>query len=376
MIYFDDAATSRYKPPCVIKAVNDSLKHSANPGRGSHRDAIKGAMTVEETRFAISKHANAKRANVVFTKNCTEALNLAILGTARLGGHVVTTVWEHNSVLRPLYMLKKEGLITLTVLGESGTKITAEEISAALTDKTYLVAVTAMSNVTGYTPPLKAIGELCADKGIKLLVDGAQAFGHMRIDCDEIGIDMIAGAGHKGLHGTMGTGFLIYGRSTFVNPLIYGGTGTESDNLLQPATPPESLESGTLNLPGIAALKEGLTWSEKHFEARNRRIAELSFFLHAELEKAGVTTYSVKGSPLVTFAVEGKDSAEVANLLNTRYGIATRAGLHCAPLAHRTLGTLRRGLVRASIGCHNTTGDAKALVRAVKEIALSTGSDE
>ena len=376
MIYFDDAATSRYKPYCVKRALSHSLKRAANPGRGSHRDAIDAAVTVEETRALLSKHVNAKSANVIFTKNCTEALNLAILGTAKLGGHVVTTVWEHNSVLRPLSMLKKEGLITLTVIEGKNGKISANDLLLALNDNTYLVAVTAMSNVTGYAPPLDVIGEICRDKGVKLLVDGAQALGHRKIDCGRIGIDYLAGAGHKGLHGIMGTGFLIYGKRSFVNPLTYGGTGTESDNLLQPLAPPESLESGTLNLPGIAALKEGLLWTERQFDRINERTAELSFYLHEELSRIGIKTYSVAGSPILTFAIEGKDSAAVSDLLSARYDVATRGGLHCAPLAHKTLGTIKSGLVRASIGCHLKKRDAKALVRAVKEIAAATNLDK
>ena len=233
-----------------------------------------------------------------------------------------------------------------------------------------------MSNVTGYTPPLEVIGEICRDKGIKLLVDGAQAVGHRKLDCGRIGIDYLAGAGHKGLHGVMGTGFLVYGKRSFINPLTYGGTGTESDNLLQPSAPPESLESGTLNLPGIAALKAGLLWTERHFERINARTAELSYYLHEEMARSGIKTYSVPGSPLLTFRIEGRDSAAVSDLLSSRYGIATRGGLHCAPLAHRMLGTLKTGLVRASLGCHLKKTDARALVRAIKEIAASTNHDK
>ena len=375
MIYFDDAATSRYKPPAVKRALHEALSRAANPGRGSHRDAIRWATTVEETRVLLAASVNAKRANVIFTKNCTEALNLAILGTAKLGGHVVTTVWEHNSVLRPLSMLKKEGLISLTVIEGKDGKLTANDLLRALTDKTYLVAVTAMSNVTGYAPPLETYGEICRDRGVKLLVDGAQAIGHKRIDFDRIGIDYLAGAGHKALHGIMGTGFLIYGKRSFINPLTYGGTGTESDNLLQPSAPPESLESGTLNLPGIVALKEGLLWTTRHFDPINEHTAVLSYYLHSELAKSGIKTFSVAGSPLLTFEIPGIDSVGAADLLSTEFGIATRGGLHCAPLAHRTLETLESGLVRASIGCHNTHRDAKALIRAVREIAASTKSD-
>ena len=368
MIYFDNAATSRYKPRAVKRAVMESLEHSANPGRASHDEAIRGAMTVERTRAALSRYLDAKRANVVFTKNCTEALNLAILGTARPGSHVVTTVLEHNSVLRPLYMLKKEGLISLTVVEKKDGKVTAKDIAECMTDKTYLVAVTAMSNVTGYAPPLAEIGELCAKRGVKLLVDGAQAIGHIPLSFDKIGIDLLCGAGHKSLHGIMGSGFLMYSRRLFVNPLMYGGTGTESASLYQPKEPPESLESGTLALPAIAALEAGICWSEKHQSDIMKKCREISLFLHESLNEMKVPLYSVAGSPIVSFDIPQSDSQTVSNILNQEYGICVRSGLHCAPLIHKTLGTDKRGLVRVSIGCDNTLKEAKRLVYAISDI--------
>lgn len=368
MTYFDNAATSRFKPRAVKKAALDAIRHSANPGRASHDDAISAAMTVERARNAVFRFADAKRANVVFTKNCTEALNLAILGTATPGAHVVTTALEHNSVLRPLFMLQKEGLITLTVIGEKSGKIDAEDVAKAITDKTKLVAVTAMSNVTGFAPPLAEIGEVCAKTGVNLLVDGAQGMGHLPISFDKMGIDMLCGAAHKGIHGIMGCGFLVFSKRIFVNPLIFGGTGTESANPYQPKEPPESLESGTLNLPAIAALEQGLLWTEKHFSKINAKCAEISFYLHAELQNAGVPIYSVAGSPLLTFALPAWDSQTVADILNQEYGIAVRAGLHCAPLMHKALKTENTGLVRASIGANNTMRQAKRLAFAIKDV--------
>ena len=368
MIYFDNAATSRYKPRAVKRAVTECIDHSANPGRASHDEAIRGAMTVERTRCALTRYLDAKRANVVFTKNCTEALNLAILGTARPGSHVVTTNLEHNSVLRPLYMLKKEGLISLTVIDKKDGSVTAKDIAENITDKTYLVAVTAMSNVTGYAPPLAEIGELCTQRGIKLLVDGAQAIGHIPISFDKIGIDLLCGAGHKSLHGIMGSGFLIYSKRIFVNPLMYGGTGTESDSLLQPKDPPESLESGTLPLPAIAALEAGINWTEKNQRKINEKCRDISLFLHEGLNRICLPVYSVPGSPIVTFDLPPSDSQTVSDILNQEYGICVRSGLHCAPLIHKALGTNMRGLVRVSIGYDNTMKQAKRLLYAIGEI--------
>ena len=368
MIYFDNAATSRYKPKYVLKAVKNVLKRSANPGRGSHDEAIRGAMTVGRTRDEVLRFVGAKRANVVFTKNCTEALNLAILGTAKPGAHVVTTVLEHNSVLRPLYMLQKEGLISLSVVEGAGGRITAQDISKSITDKTHLVAVTGMSNVTGFAPPLAEIGEVCVKRGVKLLVDGAQALGHLPLSFDKIGIDLLCGAGHKALHGMMGSGFLVYSKRIFIDPLLYGGTGTESDNLYQPKDPPESLEAGTLNLPAIAALKEGIKWTKAHFKEVNDRIAALSRFLHEAVKKMGYEVRSVAGSPILSFALADADSGVIADILNQEYGIAVRAGLHCAPLIHKALGSDKKGLVRVSLGANNTMREAKHLLFALRDI--------
>lgn len=368
MIYFDNAATSRYKPKCVLKAVKNVLKHSANPGRGSHDDAIRGAITVGRTRDEVLRFVDAKHANLIFTKNCTEALNLAILGTARPGAHVVTTALEHNSVLRPLFMLQKEGLISLSVAEGRDGKISAQDIAGSITEKTYLVAVTGMSNVTGFAPPLAEIGEVCAKRGVKLLVDGAQALGHLPISFDKTGIDFLCGAGHKALHGTMGSGFLVYSKRIFVNPILYGGTGTESDSLYQPKDPPESLEAGTLNLPGIAALKEGVRWTKAHFCEVNKRISALSTLLHEEVEQAGFAVRSEPGSPIVSFALTGVDSGMIADTLNREYGIEVRAGLQCAPLLHKALGTEKEGLVRVSLGAGNTMREAKRLIFALRDI--------
>lgn len=367
MIYFDNAATSRFKPKSAIRAAMRNLKCSANPGRSSHEDAIQAAMTVHETREVLCDFIGASHHTIAFTKNCTEALNLGILGTAKLGGHVVTTAFEHNSVLRPLYMLKREGLISLSVV--QPTKELTLDLNAlekAINEKTYLIAVTGMSNVTGYAPPLRKIGEIAAKHGVLLLVDGAQALGHIPLGVDEIGIDLLCGAGHKGLHGAPGTGFIAFHKNVFVNPLIYGGTGTESDKLYQPSMPPESLESGTLNTLGIASLLEGTRWTKKNEQKIREKTERISSFLHEELSREnGVDLYSVKGSPICVFDVRSQDNAAFTDALGAEFGIAVRYGLHCAPLIHKAIGSEKRGLIRASVGYNNTLKDAEAFVCAV-----------
>lgn len=373
MIYFDNAATTRFKPRSVRKAADRALKKSSNPGRSSHKDAIDAARAIQRTRDEIAAFVHAKRHTVTFTKNCTEALNLALLGTAKLGGHVVTTAFEHNSVLRPLYMLKKEGLISMTVV-EPAKDLTLDPaaIENAINDKTYLVAVTGMSNVTGYVPPLFEIGEICAKHGTLFAVDGAQSLGHVRTDMENCGIDLLCGAGHKGLHGAPGTGFLVSSKKVFVQPIEYGGTGTQSDDLRQPALAPESLESGTLNTVGIAALLEGIKWTSDHFEKINSEISEISLVLHEELGKIPkVKTYSAAGSPIVSFEIEGKNGGEIADRLNEEFGIGVRYGLHCAPLIHKAIGSEKRGLIRASVGYGNTKKEAIKLIRAIEIIAAA-----
>ena len=372
MIYFDNAATTKFKPYSVRRAAALVMKNGANPGRGSHKDAIKGAVIVEETRCAIASFLHADDANVVFTKNCTEALNLAILGTAKLGGHVITTSLEHNSVLRPLHMLEKEGLISLTIIEPRNGRISASQVENAIREKSYLVAVTSMSNVTGYTPPLREIGDVSEKHGLLFLVDGAQGIGHIPIDASEMHMDLLCGAGHKALHGLQGTGFLVYDKGVYINPIMYGGTGTESERLTQPSAPPESLESGTLNLPGISGLREAVLWSKRNAVKLNEKVTAISEYLFRELLKIeGIRLHSVQGSPIVTFSSTKTDSSIIANELNEKYDIAVRYGLHCAPLAIKGVPS-----VRISIDVNNTFSQACYFVRSLKRILSEKNQQE
>lgn len=278
MIYFDNAATSRFKPKSVRKAVVKELKNSANPGRGAHRDAIRASMLVENARaYLLSALGADDDYELVFTKNCTEALNLAIFGTVIPKTHVVTTALEHNSVLRPLFKLKDENVISLSVLNpDRFGKINPAHFERMLGNDTRLAVVTAQSNVTGMTTDLAAIGKICNLHNVTLLADGAQAVPLTKINVKEMNISMLAAPGHKGLHGPQGTGFLIFKRNLNVRPLLLGGTGTDSDSVYMPKSPPETLEAGTLNAAGIAGLLEGAKWSFKHAEASRKHIEKLS----------------------------------------------------------------------------------------------------
>lgn len=374
MIYFDNAATSRFKPKSVRKAVVKELKNSANPGRGAHRDAIRASMLVENARaYLLSALGADDDYELVFTKNCTEALNLAIFGTVIPKTHVVTTALEHNSVLRPLFKLKDENVISLSVLNpDRFGKINPAHFERMLGNDTRLAVVTAQSNVTGMTTDLAAIGKICAGHNVTLLADGAQAVPLTKINVKEMNISMLAAPGHKGLHGPQGTGFLIFKRNLNVRPLLLGGTGTDSDSVYMPKSPPESLEAGTLNAAGIAGLLEGAKWSFKHAEASRKHIEKLSEKIIYGLKKIpSVTLYTADDcfTGVVSFNVKGADSTEVGDILNEKYHVAVRAGLHCAPLVHNANGTLDVGAVRVGIGVDNTEKEADKLLSAVKSIA-------
>ncbi|MDR3216033.1 MAG: aminotransferase class V-fold PLP-dependent enzyme [Clostridiaceae bacterium] len=365
-VYFDNAATSRFKPRAVIRAVTEELKRGANPGRSGHNDAVAAAVKIEAARNAIAKATDLNDGTVIFTKNCTEALNLAL--TSLKGRHAVTTVFEHNSVLRPLYALKASGKISLSVVAPSnGAFITAHDIELALRADTSLIAVNYVSNVTGAVAKITEIGALAKKRGIPFLVDAAQAIPHFPLSMDGMYVDMAACAGHKGLHGVQGTGFLAYTNEIKLNPLILGGTGTHSDSVFQPREAPEALESGTLNTPGIAALREAVKWSYSNLEKIKNKVESLSEHILDGLKSVGAEIYTYDArAGVISFNIKNKTSSETADILN-RGGIAVRSGLHCAPAVHRWLGTEQRGAVRVSVGYNNTPSDVSALLSVLKE---------
>lgn len=380
MIYFDNAATSRFKPSGVKKAVCKELKKSANPGRGAHDDAISANMIVEKTRaYLLSALGADDDYELVFTKNCTEALNLAIFGTVVKNKHVLTTALEHNSVLRPLFKLKEENVISLSVLNpDRFGKINPLHFERMLSDDTYLAVVTAQSNVTGQTTDLDAIGKICRKHGVTLLVDGAQAVPLMQINVKAANVSMLAVPGHKGLHGPQGTGFLIFRRDLGVRPLLFGGTGTDSDSVYMPKFPPENLEAGTLNTAGIAGLYEGAKWSFEHLEQSKNHVGKLTEKIIFGLKQIpGVVLYTASDSlsGVVSFNVKGTDSTKIGDVLNEKYHIAVRTGLHCAPLVHNANGTLDVGAVRIGIGVDNTEKEADKLLSAVRRIAAKCRSE-
>ena len=370
MIYFDNAATGGFKPRAVTDAAESVLRFlCANPGRSGHRLSLAGAKIISDCRDIFASTFYCQPDRVIFTKNCTEALNLAIFGIINQGDHVITTVYEHNSVLRPLFYLKKQKVITLDVVAPQKDKSIDECIKERIKNDTRVIVTTAVSNVTGEQLPLLKIGQIAKERGIFYVVDGAQGGGHIPLSLDRTGISLLALAGHKGLYGIMGSGVLLIADGVSVRPLIHGGTGSESFNLYQPDTYPERLEAGTHNLPAIASLTEGVrfisanmkNFSEHLFLATEKLISNLGVMKN-------VTCYSVPNrSGIVSFALNNLPSAEVADILNTEYDVAVRGGLHCAPLIHKHLNTHEEGLVRVSLAVQNSSRETNYLLRAIAE---------
>ena len=370
MIYFDNSASSYYKPPSVVNAMTNALKFlPANAGRSGHSETLKGAALVQKTRERMAFFVTAGDGDVVFTAGCTAALNLAIFGSVRRGGHVITTVREHNSVLRPLYELRRRGLITLSV----ADKVTAEEIGKLVRPETYMIVTNHVSNVNGEVAPVKEIGWLCREKGLIYLVDGAQSVGYLPVDMTNDNIDMLAVAPHKGLHAAQGAGALVASKRVSLRPVIFGGTGTASHELIQPSDRPDGLEAGTLPLPAIASLCAALKWAGENADKNRDKIASLYSALYDGAKRvAGLEIYSPPDSPsgIFAFNVSSLAPSETADILSAEYDICVRAGLHCAPLMHEHLGLLGSGgCVRASLGCDNTPEQIDFFLRALREIS-------
>lgn len=362
--YLDNAATSRFKPREVIRAVTRELRKSANAGRGGHAASIKSGMLLENCREEIRKLSNLP--DVILTKNCTEALNLAIFGICT-GGTVIASVFEHNSVLRPLYKLQKDNIIKLKLLNPLIGKINAKSVSEALTSDTRCVVLSEMSNVTGSVVPVAEIATVLGAKKIPFIVDGAQSLGHTITDYS--GVTALCASGHKGLHGPQGTGFLaLNANCPKLTPLLYGGTGTDSESVYQPTTMPEGYESGTQNAAGFAGLAEGIKWTEERKSELKARCEILSYTLISELRKIpAVHIYTTEAHGIVTFNHKKAASATLADELS-KNKIYVRGGLHCAPLAHKALGTLNGGgALRVSFGACNTERDVKRLVDFIKD---------
>lgn len=374
MIYLDNSSTTHKKPLSVKLALLKSItKYSINPNRVGYKRAMEVSEQVFKCRELFASTLNTTPENIIFTSGCTMALNLAIFGTAKKNGHIITTIFEHNSVLRTLEQLKAKENVSYTTLepNKNGT-ITISEISKNIKPNTYMVIINHTSNVTGTTQNIESIGKFCKKHNLLFLVDGAQSVGHEDIDMQKSNINMLSIAGHKGLYGPEGIGVLAL-NNVQVTPLLYGGTGTYSEKLKQPLDTPDGLESGTHNIPGILGLYAGLKFVTRKKEKINNKIESLTEMLLKEMNKIkNVNVYgNTAKSGVVSFTVENLDSSEVTNILDEEFNIATRSGLHCAPLVHKYYGTIKNGMTRVSLSYFNSKRDILKFLEALKKIALN-----
>lgn len=377
MIYLDNAATTGKKPINVINAVNTALRElSSNPGRGGHDLSVKAAEAVYKTRGQIADMFGASGEDrVVFTSSCTAALNFALKGVLKKGDGLIISSLEHNAVLRPAEALRKMGVeVSVAEVIFSDKEATVRSFERAIKPNTKAIACLHASNVTGEIMPIKELGELCKKKGIIFIVDAAQTAGILPINVKEMNIDFLAIAAHKGLYAPMGLGVLIAEK----NPpftVIEGGTGVKSASALQPEELPERLESGTVNLPGIVGLSAGLDFvKQKGIKRLYTSELELIKMLYNGLSNIpGMIVYTPlpmeeNFTPVLSFNIRDMESSKVAELLN-KYKIAVRAGLHCAPLAHKRIGTIESGTVRISPAYFNTRQDIMILLERLKMIS-------
>jgi len=373
----DNAATSWPKPSGVIRAVSACMeKYGANPGRSGHKMAVQAGHILLYTREMLCELFNLQDPfQIVFTYNCTDSLNLAIKGSVMPGDHVITTSMEHNAVVRPLKELEKHGLELTIVKGGLDGSIDPDAIRKAIQPNTRLIVTTHASNVTGTILPIKEIGIIARNHGIPYLVDASQTAGVLPIDLSRLPVDMMAFPGHKGLLGPQGTGGLYIHPNVKLRSIRQGGTGSQSDSVFQPEILPDKYESGTLNTPGIAGLGAGVKHILKEGQSKiyshEKRLGK--FFIEALSHLKKIKVYGpselTKRTGIISINIGNKDSSEVVNLLDERFDIAVRGGLHCAPLAHQTIGTFKQGTIRFSYCIFNHLDEIKKCIRALEEIS-------
>ncbi len=376
MIYFDNAATGGFKPRNVQETAIGIIKYLlANPGRSGHRLSLRGAEFIYSARKRLSKFFNNDCIEkVIFTKNCSEALNMSILGSVKKGDNVLTTIFEHNSVLRPLFSLRDKNYITLTIIAPENKKfITKDDVEKHFSSNTKVVIINHASNVTGAINDIENIGEFLKEKGCLFIVDGAQSGGHLKIDMLKQNIDILCLAGHKGLYAISGSGVLLMQKKVDIDNIYSGGTGTESFNPHQPDCYPEKLEVGTLNLASICSLEEGIRYIENSLDFIGETLHDLTKYLIDNLRKTPFTTIysSPNQTGIVAFSVNKISSIELSEVLSSRYDICVRGGFHCAPLVHKFLKTEYDGLTRISLSPHNTKKEIDFFLHALNEIINS-----
>jgi cysteine desulfurase family protein len=376
MIYLDNAATTLQKPSEVEQAVMEALHHAGNPGRGAHQGTLDASRMVYDTREKLAKLFHVKRPEqIAFTSNATEALNTAIRGLFSDGDHVISTVCEHNSVLRPLYQMEKQGVSVTYISADRQGILDYEGMEQAFRDNTKAVVITHASNLTGNLTDLERVSAMAKKHGALLVVDASQTAGAVPIDVEALGISVLCFTGHKGLLGPQGTGGIYVQEGISIRPLKVGGSGIHSYDREHPSDMPEALEAGTLNTHGIAGLGGAISYIERtgveHIRAKEMALTkQLIEGLH------GIKGIQLYGNPdltqrvgIVSMNLEDLDSAVVSDWLWEDAGICVRPGAHCAPRMHEALGTAKQGAVRFSFSHYNTEQEVETVIRVVRDLA-------
>ena len=376
MIYMDNAATTMHKPQEVIDAVVRAMSSMGNAGRGANEASLSASRIIYDTRERLARLFGVKDARrIAFTNNSTESLNIAIKGILSPGDHVITTMLEHNSVLRPLYEMEKKGVKLTIVPSDSMGRLNIRDIEEAITPDTKMIVCTNGSNLTGNYIDVKPIGELAHRHNVLFVVDASQTAGVFPIDVEDMKIDVLCFTGHKGLLGPQGTGGIYAREGVEIRPLKTGGSGIQTYSKTHPVQMPTALEAGTLNGHGIAGLHAALEYLERTGidEIRTREQSLMRRFYEGVKEIPGVKIYGdfsqENRCAIVTLNIGEYDSSEVSDELLTEYGISTRPGGHCAPLMHEALGTVEQGAVRFSFSHYNTEEEVDIAIRAIHELA-------
>ncbi len=376
MIYLDNAATTMHKPKEVIDAVVEAMTSLGNAGRGANEASLSAARIIYDAREKLCRFFNGEDPRqIVFTSNSTESLNIAIKGLLEPGDHVITTMLEHNSVLRPLYEMEKKGVALTIIKADKRGRFSLEEMEAAIRPETKMIVCTNGSNLTGNYVDIGKVGEMAHRHDVLFVVDASQTAGVFPIDVRNMQVDVLCFTGHKGLLGPQGTGGMYVREGLAIRPLKSGGSGVQTYSKTHPREMPTALEAGTLNGHGIAGLRAGVEYIKNTgLDTIRAREQELMWrFYEGVKEIPGVTVYgdfdSRERCAIVSLNIGDYDSSEVSDALLTEYGISTRPGGHCAPLMHEALGTVEQGAVRFSFAHSNTEEEVDIAINAVRELA-------
>lgn len=380
MIYLDNAATTMHKPQCVIDAVVSAMSSMGNAGRGANEASLSASRIIYDTRERLCRlFGGTNPRQIAFTCNSTESLNIAVRGLLKPGDHVITTMLEHNSVLRPLYEMERQGVRLTIVESDRQGGLDISQIEESICAETKMIICTNGSNLTGNYVDVEFIGHIAKEHGVLFVVDASQTAGVFPIDVQQMNIDVLCFTGHKGLLGPQGTGGLYVREGLAIQPLKSGGTGVQTYSKSQPEEMPTRLEAGTLNGHGIAGLHAALGYLlETGIDKIRAREQDLMWkFYNGVKEIPGVKIYGDfsggERCPIVTLNIGDYDSGEVSDALLTDYGISTRPGGHCAPLMHEALGTIEQGAVRFSFCHYNTDEEVETAIRAIRELAQEDG---